>query len=173
MSQFRSFGKWVKNGGYPDTTFARSFEDNSREELGASRCSGTLSSTRFSVNSSEHSGRSRNGFLRTPSLSFLFWFSVSTGPRDASPRTPSLILSLLVDAGCCVGITASCGTDVGDAGEAELEVPVDRPRTTIGTCSPCCILSVCHFYELWFLTTGPMVGVPVIFASACVCTSPL
>ena len=38
MSQFRSFGKWVKIRCLPDTTFARSFEDNSREELGASRC---------------------------------------------------------------------------------------------------------------------------------------
>ena len=29
--------------------------------------------------------------------------------------------SLLADAGCCVGITASCNTDVGDVGVAELE----------------------------------------------------
>ena len=43
------------------------------------------------------------------------------------------MLSLLVDAGCCVGIAASCGIDVGDAGEDELEELVDRPRTTNGT----------------------------------------
>ena len=71
----------------PDTTFARGSEDNSREELaGASRCSGTLSSTRFSVNSSNHSG-----------------------------------------------ITASYEKDVGDEGAAQLEEPVSRPGTTIGT----------------------------------------
>ena len=44
-----------------------------------------------------------------------------------------LVLSLLVDAGCCVGTTASCGKDVGDGGVAELEDPVHEPGTTIGT----------------------------------------
>ena len=43
------------------------------------------------------------------------------------------MLSLLVDAGCCAGITASCGIDVGDAGEDELEELVDRPGATNGT----------------------------------------
>ena len=32
-----------------------------------------------------------------------------------------------------MGITASCGKDVGDANVAELEEPVDGPGTTIGT----------------------------------------
>ena len=40
--------------------------------------------------------------------------------RRVSPRTVLLVLSLLVDAGYNVGITASCGTDVGDIGVAEL-----------------------------------------------------
>ena len=75
----------------------------------------------FSENSSSHSGRSRNGSPRTSSLTFLFWFSVSVGPRDESSRTSSLILLLLIDAGCCVGVTASCDEDVGDVGEDELE----------------------------------------------------
>ena len=44
-----------------------------------------------------------------------------------------LELSFLVDAGCNVGITASCNTDVGDVGVAELEELVDKPGTTIGT----------------------------------------
>ena len=35
--------------------------------------------------------------------------------------------------GCCVGSTASFDKDVGDVGVAELEEPVDRPRTTIST----------------------------------------
>ena len=52
---------------------------------------------------------------------------------DESSRTSLLMLSLLVDAGCCVGIAASCGIDVGDASEDELEELVDRPGTTNGT----------------------------------------
>ena len=47
-----------------------------------------------------------------------------------------LVHSLLDDAGCNVGITASCGTDVGDEGVAELEMFVIKPRTTIGSCLP-------------------------------------
>ena len=131
ISQFGSFGKWVLILCRPDTTFPRGSEDNSREELEASRCSGTLSSTwfslnsffkpfwqitqrvslyflvvsifvcvfgdgasrvfwtlcstRFSVNSSNHSGASSNGFLRTLSWSFLFVFSASAGSCDGLP----------------------------------------------------------------------------------------
>ena len=84
-----------------------------------------------------HSGRSRNGFLRTLSLSSFSWegFLIAAGPRDGSPRILSmpLVLSLLVDAGCCVGMKASCGKDVGDVGVAELEEPVNRPGTMIST----------------------------------------
>ena len=57
-----------------------------------------------------------------------------------------LVLSLLVDAGCCVGTTDSCNTDVGVVGAAELEEPVDKPGTTIGT-----QLSVLRFIRLPFL----------------------
>ena len=64
---------------------------------------------------------------------FVFGFSFSAGPRDESPRTSSLILSLLDDAGCSVGVTASCDEDVRDVGEDELEELVDRPGTTKGT----------------------------------------
>ena len=73
-----------------------------------------------------------------------------------------LVLSLLVDAGCNVRITASCNTDVGDVSVAELEELVDKPGTTIST-----QFSVLHFYpsamfnESWFLTSGPMVGISV------------
>ena len=45
----------------------------------------------------------------------------------------TLALSLLVDAGCTVGVTASCDEDGGDVGEDELEELVDRPGTTNGT----------------------------------------
>ena len=83
-------------------------------------------STRFSVNCSDHSGRSRNLFLRAFSLSpFFFVFPIVAGSRDGLP----LELSLLVDAGYSV----SCNTDVGDVSVAELEGPVDKPGTTIGT----------------------------------------
>ena len=60
-------------------------------------------------------------------------FLVSGGSCEGSLRTVLLLLSFLVDAGCNVGITASCGTDVGDAGAAELEELVDKPGTTVGT----------------------------------------
>ena len=64
---------------------------------------------------------------------FLFVFSVPTAACDGLTRTVPLVLSLLVDAGCNVGITASCNTDVGDLGVAEIEELVDKPGTTIGT----------------------------------------
>ena len=48
--------------------------------------------------------------------------------------------SLPVDAGCSVGVTASCDEDVRDVGEDELEEPVDKPGTTIGT-----LFAVLHF----------------------------
>ena len=100
----------------------------------ASRCSGTLSSTKMCLNSCNQSGRSCDEFLRTSSLSsFLFGFSVSAGPCDEFPRTSSLILSPLVDAGCSVGVTVSCDEDVGEVGEDELEELVDRQGTTNGT----------------------------------------
>ena len=144
MSQFRFFEKWVWILCLPDTTFPRDSEADSREKLaGASPWAGPLSSTRFSVNSLNHSGRSRNGFHRTVSLSpILFVFSVSAGSCDGLLRTVQLVLSLLVDAGCCAGITASCGKDVGDAGVAELEELVDKRSVRS---SPCCILFVCRF----------------------------
>ena len=85
--------------------------------------------------------------------------------RWVSPYCATRTLSLLVDAGCSVGVTASCDDDAGEAGEDELEELVDRPGTTNGTS-----FSVLHFIrlsffdELWFLTTGPLVGISVIFA---------
>ena len=62
-------------------------------------------------------------------------FSVNSSNRscDGSPRTVQIVHSLLVDAGCNVRTTASCGTDIGDVGVAELEEPVNKPGTTIGT----------------------------------------
>ena len=127
----------------PDTTFCSRLWSNSWEKLEASRCSGTLSSARLSLNSSSHSGRSCDEF----------------------PRTSSLILSHLTDAGCSVGVTVSCDENVGEVGEDELEELVDRPSKNewyvVGRFA---IDLSAMFDELWFLTTGPMVITPVIFA---------
>ena len=79
-------------------------------------------------------------------LHFYFGFLISAGPRDGSPRTLSmpLLLSLLVDSGCCVGVTISCGKDVGDVGVAEREGPVvDQGQRSVRS-SLCCISFVCH-----------------------------
>ena len=66
------------------------------------------------------------------SIVCVYVFGVSAGSCDGCLRTVLLVLSLLVISGN-VGIIASCGTDVGDVGVAELEEPVDKPRTTIST----------------------------------------
>ena len=89
----------------PDTTFARGF-------AGASRCSGTLSSTRLSLE------------LFKP-----FWQIM----RRVSSYFLVVTLSNLVDAGCSVGVTVSFDADVGEECEDELKELVDRPRTTNGT----------------------------------------
>ena len=69
-----------------DTTVLSGSEADSREELaGASLCAGTLSSTMFSVNSSDHSGRSRNKFPVRPRCLHFCWFSVSAGSCDGCP----------------------------------------------------------------------------------------
>ena len=92
-------------------------------------------------------------------------FLVSGGSCDGRHRTVLLVLSLLVDAECIVGITASCGTEVKDVGVAELEEPVDKPGTTIGTyCSVLHCIFLPFSYEMWLLTTGPMEVILVIFA---------
>ena len=109
--------------------------DDSREELaGASLYSGTLSSTRFSLNSCNHSGKSDNGSPPASSLSsFLLEFGVLVGLGDKSPCACSLTFLLRVVAGRIVEFTESCDDDVGDVGKAELEEPVDKPGTTSGT----------------------------------------
>ena len=63
-------------------------------------------------------------------------------------------------------IVKSCGTDVEDVLKVELEGPVDDPGTTMGTYLPCSIVfsDIATKKNLWFLSTGPLVGVSVIFA---------
>ena len=116
-----------------DTTFPCGSEAGSREELvGASLYDGTLSSTTFSGNTSNNSGKSRNGSHRIVVLILILFFVFCWFWRRVSPAW-LLILSLRVDVGRNVGITASYGSDAGDVGVAELEEPVDKPWTTIGT----------------------------------------
>ena len=74
------------------------------------------------------------------------------------------VLSLLVNAGCNVRTTASCDTDVGDVGVAVLDELVDKPGQRVVRSFPCCTLPVSIFDKLWFLATGLLVGVSVIFA---------
>ena len=166
VSQFRCFGKWVKMLCLPDTTWAQGSEGNSWEDLEVSRCSGTLSSTRPCLNSCSQSGTSCNWSLCNSSLrSYLFGFSISAGPCDRFPCASTLVVSLLTVAGCSVGVTVSCDEDVGEVGEDEVEELVDRPGMTNGTWFDVSQLNFLPFFdEMWFLTTGPMVSIPVIFA---------
>ena len=157
MSQLRSFGKWVKIVCLPDTTFARSSEDNSWEELGACRCSGTLSSTRFSLNSSTHSGTSRNGSLRIPLLSFfirVFGFCWSTR------RVSSFSITHTLTSCWCV-MVRTCRRCRCNWARRTCRWTKDNEWYAVrrGAFYPSAI-----FDELWFLTTGPMVSIHVIFA---------
>ena len=53
--------------------------------------------------------------------------------RDRSPNARLLVLSLRVVAGRNAETSESCGKDAGDVCVVELEEPVDKPGTTIGT----------------------------------------
>ena len=66
-------------------------------------------------------------------VSSYFFVVIILGGGISVSAGPSLILSLLVDAGCSVGVTVSCDEDVGDVGEDGLDGLVDRPETTNGT----------------------------------------
>ena len=74
----------------------------------------TPPSSRFSVNSSNHSGKSRNQFPDAGVMSlFLFVFWVSVGSRDQFPQM--LVSSLRVVAGLDdISSDVSCGNDVED-----------------------------------------------------------
>ena len=106
------------------------------------------------------------GFHRTFSLSPCFnCFSISAGSCDGLTHTVLLELSLLVDAGCNVGTTAFCNTDVGDVGVAELEELVDKTRDNHWyVFRRAALYPSAIFDELWFLATSPLVGISVILA---------
>ena len=82
ISQFWSLGKWVLTLFLPKSTLLVGSKDNAWKELACeSLCWGTLSSTRFSLNSCNHSGMSEwHGSPRTYSWSsFLFGFLILVG----------------------------------------------------------------------------------------------
>ena len=62
-------------------------------------------------------------------------------------------------------IIVSCDEDVEEAGEDKVEELVDRPRDNEWYIVRCFAFdSFAIFGEMWFLTTGPVVGVPMILA---------
>ena len=162
ISQFRSFGKWVWTLCLPKSTLLVCSKDGSWEELACeSLRSGTMSSTRFYLNSWSHSGMSEyNGSL---GFRFLFGFGFSVGLVNESPRSFRSTCELDTDAGSesvphmsafalvslsldtvrvgevdeleeDVGWLISCLEGVMDVEEGKLEEElVDKPGTTIGT----------------------------------------
>ena len=100
---------------------------------------GTPLSSRYSVNSSNHSNHSnllRNGFPMPESLRDV------AGPDEVSSDV-------------------SCGNDREVALALELEEPVDNNRHTFPSVAK---NSFAIVGQLWFLTTGPLVRVSVLFA---------
>ena len=156
----------VSQIGNPPTIFikASGSEADSREELaGASLWIGTLSSTRFSVKSSNHSGRSRNGF----------------------PAWSRCLHLCLCFAGSCDGVSPCCATLTFTScwnGMQRRNYCFLRYWCRRCTCSSAwraCrqtrdndryVVLRAAFYpsafsdELWLLTTGPLVRISVIFA---------
>ena len=100
-----------------------------------SRDAHTLSSSRFSVKSSNFSGTPPNRSPCTGSVSlFMILCLVSVESRKWFPSTGLRARRRRMVAGLDVQSSAeSCGSDVGDVFAVELEDPVDNPETTIGT----------------------------------------
>ena len=88
---------------------------------GASLEAEASSSTTFSVNSSNRSGRSRNGLLHAPSMSSFFWFlwNLATGPQSA--RLGLLLLRVIAGLGVESSRSESCDTDVEDGTRRRVE----------------------------------------------------
>ena len=116
---------------------------------------GTSLSSRFSVSSSNHSGKSRNRFPDARALSLFFVFILGLGDRCPDFRT--LVSSLRFAAGLHeVSSYVSCGNDVEDERALELEEPVANSGTTnrhevFRTAQN----FVGHFGQLWFFLTWP------------------
>ena len=80
---------------------------------GASLETEASSHTKLSVNSSDHSGRSRNGLLRAVALSSFFLSVVCLESRSTSPSgLRFLLLHVFAGYGVESSRIESCGTDV-------------------------------------------------------------
>ena len=99
---------------------------------GVSLDADTPSFIRFSVRSSNHSGKSRNQFPGTRSMS-LFSSSDRSELSNWSRSTSPGVLRRRVVARLDVVSSVSCGNDVEDLFPLKLEEPVDNTWTTIGT----------------------------------------
>ena len=90
-------------------------------------------------------------------------FSISSGFGNGSSRDSTLILPLLSAVGFSVSITESCNDDAEEVGVDDAEEFVDKPGTTNGAqFGFVAINSLAIFGEMWFLTAGPVVSVPMI-----------
>ena len=100
-----------------------------------SRDANTPSSSKFPVNSSDHSLANLATYLpvpaRSPQFNFVFWVCVEA--RNWFPSGGLLVLRRRLVAGLEEESSVSCVNDVGDVFAVELKEPVDNPGTTIGT----------------------------------------
>ena len=91
--------------------------------------------------------------------SFFFGVSFGSGNWSSSAQRRLLLLRVFAGAGVESSRIESCDTDFQDVVVAELEDPVDKPGTTIGTefsVLRCIFLPFSN--KMWFLTTGPHIG---------------
>ena len=128
----------------PKSTLLIGSKDDPWEELACeSLCTRTLSSTRFSLNSCNHSGMSEYGLPRTCSWSsFLFGFGISVGSCNNSSGVSEVYgflraclstFSLDSIAGWWSEWSISWPEGVVDVEVDELEEVIDKPGTTTGT----------------------------------------
>ena len=140
----------------PDTAFARDFAGNSWEELEASRCSGTFPSTRPCLNSCSRSGRSCDKFHHSLFVILIWVFGfcwstrrVSSYSITSSSSSLASPTSLSQDAVTPTQHPASTGS------ESVCESLSSDQEQRMARSSPCCILSVCHFW--WVVVFWPLV----------------
>ena len=122
---------------------------------------GTSVSSRFSVNSSNHSGRSRKRFpaacwlffLKNLVLGLVFW--------EARKRFPDACSSLRKLDGLEEVLEASCGNDVQDELALELD---DNPGQQQARHFPSCTEAFPILGQMWRSTTAPLIGKSVFFA---------
>ena len=140
ISQFVSFGKWVWILCFQDATFVRRSESESWETWAGA---GISVSSRFSVNCSNHSERSRRRPLEfSESLAgFRDQFSVASSSLRSEPGLDDVLVGVLDE---------SCDGDVEDE--------LDNPGTTTGTKFYVLHKNIPLFGQPWLFTADPLVG---------------